>query len=187
MDQNIRAFVGIDFAEKVKDQIHELQQKLKGYARKGRWKGRDNFHLTLKFLAQISFAQKVQIDESLQSLCRKERPLNLELKGLGVFGGKEPYRVLWLGLAGDIQDLGALHKKVDQALAPLGFPPEKRPFNPHITLGQDIVLARGFEEIQAEVGGFEFTPIHAERIHLFKSEQVRFKRIYTTIADYPLG
>lgn len=187
VDQNIRAFVGIDFTEEVKDEIHELQQKLKGYASKGRWKGRDNFHLTLKFLAQISFAQKAQIDESLQSLSRKEKPFNLELKGLGVFGGKDSYRVLWLGLAGDMQDLRSLHKKVDQVLTPLGFPPERRPFSPHITLGQDIVFADRFEEIQAEVGGFEFTPTHVERIHLFKSEQVQFKRIYTKLADYSLG
>lgn len=186
-EQNIRAFVGIDFTGEVKDEIQEFQEKLMSYTRKGRWKGRDNFHLTLKFLDQISFAQKAEMDGALQSLCRRERPFKLEMKGLGVFGGQESYRVLWLGLAGDIQDLGSLHKKMDQVLVPLGFPSAKRPFSPHVTLGQDIVFARSFEEIQAEVGGLEFTPTHVKRIHLFKSEQVQFKRVYTAIADYALG
>ncbi|AFM00209.1 2'-5' RNA ligase [Desulfitobacterium dehalogenans ATCC 51507] len=183
----MRAFVGIDFTEEIKDEIYGFQQKLKGYAQRGRWKHRDNFHLTLKFLDEISPAQKTDIDEALLRLCQRESPFNLELKGLGVFTGKESIRVLWLGLAGDIQEMESLHQKVSQALVLLGFPPERRRFSPHITLGQDIVFEGGFEEINAKVEGFEFSPTHVERIHLFKSEQIQFKRIYTKISEYPLG
>lgn len=182
----MRAFVGIDFSQEVKDEIYELQQKLRGSAQKGRWKHRDNFHLTLKFLDDISALQRNQIDEALQRLCQGERPFTLNLKGVGVFTGKESIRVLWLGLAGEVQELESIHKKMDQALSPLGFAPERRRFSPHITLGQDILFEAGFEEIKAGIGNLEFSSTHVERIHLFKSEQVQHKRIYTVVSDYPL-
>lgn len=182
----MRTFVGIDFSIEVKDEIYEFQQKLRSYAQKGRWKHRDNFHLTLKFLDEITLSQKEKIDESLQGLCQKERPFSLGLKGLGVFTGKESIRVLWLGLTGDVQELVSHQKKIDQALTPLGFRPEKRRFSPHITLGQDILFEAGFEEINAGIAGLKFSQTQVEEIALFKSEQVQYKRIYTKISGYPL-
>lgn len=182
----MRTFVGIDFSQEVKDEIQELQRRLRGYAQKGRWKHPDNFHLTLRFLGEISTPQKNQIDESLQRLCQGESPFNLKLKGLGVFTDKESIRVLWLGLAGDVQELESLHKKIGQSLKPLGFTLERRRFNPHITLGQDILFETGFEEIKAGIGELELSSTHVERIHLFKSEQIQYKRIYTKVSDYPL-
>lgn len=182
----MRAFIGIDFSGEIKDEIYELQQKLRGYAQKGRWKHPDNFHLTLKFLDEITLSQKEMIDESLQRLCQKERPFSLGLKGLGVFTGKESLRVLWLGLTGELQELMSLQHKMDQALTPLGFKPEKRRYTPHITLGQDIVFEAGFEEIKAGIEGLEFGRTQVEEIALFKSEQVQNKRVYTHISGYPL-
>ena len=45
-------------------------------------------------------------------------------------------RVLWIGLDDPSQALGRLNERLMAALTPLGFPPEERPFHPHLTLAR---------------------------------------------------
>ncbi|MGI6704937.1 MAG: RNA 2',3'-cyclic phosphodiesterase [Clostridia bacterium] len=181
---DIRTFVGIDFDRELKEGIYELQQRLKQYAVKGRWKHIDNFHLTLKFLGEIHPFQKVQIDDAIRNVCIGRKPFQLEVSKIGMFNGRNSIRVLWLGLGGDIQELHTLQKEIDRALASIGFPPEQRRFRPHITIGQDIVFERDFDRIQDEIGKPDFNLVKVDRLFLFKSEQIRNKRVYTKVSEY---
>ncbi|NLY43051.1 MAG: RNA 2',3'-cyclic phosphodiesterase [Clostridiaceae bacterium] len=180
----MRTFIGIDFSRELKNKIYELQQELKKHAIKGRWKHIDNFHLTLKFLDEITLAQKAQIDEAMKKLCIDRSPFNLEINKLGIFNGKDSIRVLWLGVAGDIQQLQALQKEIDNALVPIGFEPEKRNYKPHVTIGQDIIFDCSFEQIRNMTEDIGFGTNRVNEIFLFKSEQVQYKRIYTKISRY---
>ena len=44
--------------------------------------------------------------------------------------------MLWAGIAGDLDSLGALQANVDGCLADLGFARERRAFNPHLTIAR---------------------------------------------------
>jgi 2'-5' RNA ligase len=44
--------------------------------------------------------------------------------------------VLWVGVEGDAPRLVELARRVEKALAPLGFPPERRPYSAHLTLAR---------------------------------------------------
>lgn len=182
----VRAFIGIDFGPAVKEQIYELQQRLRKDALKGRWKHADNFHLTLKFLDEISLTQQTQINEAMQKVCLGQKPFQLAVTSLGVFNGKEAIRVLWLGLTGDLAALKGLQRQIDQALVPLGFAPEKRQYSPHITIGQDVVFECGFDQIRETLGDVHLGTIGVDRFFLFKSEQIERKRIYSPISEYKL-
>jgi len=184
--KEIRTFVGIDFDRTLKEEIYELQQRFRHYAVKGRWKHIDNFHLTLKFLGEIHLFQKAQVDDAIRNICAGRKPFQLEISEVGIFNGKDSIRVLWLGLGGDLQELYALQKEIDGALASIGFPPEGRRFRPHITIGQDIVLKQGFDRVQEAIGKPDFKLIKVNRLFLFKSEQIRNKRIYTKVSEYDL-
>ena len=54
--------------------------------------------------------------------------------------GRESYAynltVIWLGLGGDVGRLIELARRVEERVAPLGYPTEKRPFFPHLTLAR---------------------------------------------------
>lgn len=183
-DDIIRAFIGIDFESELKNDILKLQQKLKKFAIKGRWKHIDNFHLTLKFLDEINASQIKQIDEAMKKMCTGIKPFNITLSGLGTFNGRNnEVRVLWLGLEGDIANLKTLQNSVDDIMAPIGFPPEKRSYTPHVTIGQDII----FEDNAGVVDDFKFDPIRVDNLILFKSEQVQNKRVYTKVSQYNFG
>lgn len=182
----MRAFIGVDFDKEQKNKINELQQRLRRYAVRGRWKHIDNFHLTLKFLDDISSSQQMQIDNVMKEICSTVKPFNLELKDIGVFKGRDSIRVLWMGLGGDIEELSTLHKRVDELLIPVGFIPEKRSYKPHITIGQDLVFDCDFQQIRDSIGKLDFSPVIVNSLHLFKSEQIANKRVYTKVSDYNL-
>jgi len=182
----IRAFIGIDFDDNCKKYIYELQQKLKESARTGRWKYIDNFHLTLKFLDNITPEQKKQIDNIMQNICLEQNPFTLEISKLGFFSGNDTIRVLWLGLSGDLRQLGHLASKISYSLSEIGFAPEKRKYTPHITIGQDILFKYPFEQVNNSIGPIRFGPIAVNRLTLFKSEQIQGHRVYTKISEYPL-
>lgn len=182
----MRAFIGIDLENKMKTEILSLQRILRNHASQGRWKHSDNFHLTLKFLDEISLEQKRQIDEAMKKLCAAVKPFTLSLSGLGIFPGRDAVRVLWLGLTGDVEELQALYEGINKQLMPLGFPTEKRGYSPHITLGQDIVFKAGFDEVKHRMGEVRFEAFKVKQLYLFKSEQVQNKRIYSKISEYVL-
>ena len=181
----IRAFIAVDFDDRLKKDIFRLQQEFRRLATKGRWKHIDNFHLTLKFLGEISGAQKLRVDAAMREICAARKPFRLETSIPGVFEGRDCVRVLWLGLAGDIGELRSLQGEIEKALAPIGFPPEKRGFSPHITIGQDIVFDGGFGKA-AEIAGKAAWHgiIGVDRLILFRSEQIGNRRIYTRVSEY---
>ena len=183
----IRAFIGIDFPDEIKNNILKLQQSLRRYALKGRWKYVDNFHLTLKFLDKINISQKEKLDEAMKTMVRSMEPFSLWISGLGIFESRNSIRVLWVGLSGEILKLKTLQKNIDSLLKPIGFQPEKRSYTPHITIGQDILLEQDFNEIKAKIGKPKFSPIIVENLYLFKSEQIQNKRVYTKVSEYTLS
>jgi 2'-5' RNA ligase len=65
-------------------------------------------------------------------------PFSLQTGELGMFPNYRRPRVVWLGVEGDVEVLAQLQVAVEQYIAPLGFPTEQRPFNPHLTLGRTI-------------------------------------------------
>ena len=182
--RKIRAFIGVEFDDDTKKAIAELQNQLKPYASQGRWKFVDNLHLTLNFLAEVSPEQQEKIDELLRNICLSHQPFQLSLTDPGIFAGQHSVRVLWLGLAGDTKALQALQREIEKALVPVGFSAEKRGFSPHITLGQDLVLKTGFDQVKAKVSPVLVRPFWVDRLFLFKSEQIQNRRIYTKVSEY---
>ncbi|MDQ2087569.1 RNA 2',3'-cyclic phosphodiesterase [Herbivorax sp. ANBcel31] len=183
---SIRAFIGIDFNQALKNELYSLQKRLKKYAQKGSWNYIDNFHITLKFLDEISVLKLSQIDDILKNICRNKEPFTLFFEDFGVFGSKNSIRVLWVGLSKGLKKLELLHKEIDNSLIPLGFPQEKRKFTPHITIGQDIVFKCDYSIIKEAIGSPNVGALEVNNLYLFKSEQIENKRIYTKVSEYKL-
>ncbi len=100
-----------------------------------RWVRPDAIHLTLKFLGETAADKVPAIEAALRQALAGLSPLRVELGPLGTFGGRRP-RVLWIGVAGDVDRLKDLQARVERALRSLGFPREERPYSPHLTLAR---------------------------------------------------
>jgi len=93
-------------------------------------------HLTLRFLGDVDPEIVPAITAQLADAARKSGRFTLTLGAVGAFPSLRQPRVLWVGLTGEIQRLRLLHSRVEGALSQVGFPPEKRPFGPHLTVGR---------------------------------------------------
>ncbi|HOA98016.1 MAG TPA: RNA 2',3'-cyclic phosphodiesterase [Acetivibrio saccincola] len=178
--------MGIDFNQAVKKELNTFQKRFEKYAQKGRWKHIDNFHITLKFLGEISVLKAEQIDNILKDLCRSKEPFNISFGDLGFFAGRNTIKALWFGISEGVEQLESLYKEIDKSLITLGFPKEKRKFVPHITIAQDVIFKCDFSIIKEAIGAPDIGKIPVDRLYLFKSEQIENKRVYTKISEYEL-
>lgn len=180
----MRSFIAIDFNPELKEKLADLQDKLKKHTIKGRWKHIDNFHLTLKFLGNVRSEDKKSIDGKLLEVCSLYKAFRLKFSEIGNFLGNGKIKVLWLGLEGDIARLMDLQKDIVTQMAVLGYKPEKRNYIPHITIGQDLILKEDYQNFKNENIINGLPEIIVNGITLFKSEQIKNKRVYTSIGFY---
>jgi len=182
----MRTFIGIDFDFKIKDRICSLQSIVRENSKKGRFKYIDNFHLTLKFLGEINIEEIPVINQLLEDSAHKVGPFQLKVNKLGFFGGESIIRTLWLGLDGDLESLINLYEEIEDGLGNFGYKKEKRPYTPHITIAQDLLLNIDFKQLERLIDLSAIPVIDVNEISLIKSEQIKGKRVYTPISTYRL-
>lgn len=136
----VRAFVAIMLPEDVRqycvDAMARLRQALGPAQRAVRWVDPDGIHVTLKFLGNVPTVQLPDLTERLAVALAGQPPFNLGVGPLGTFPHARAPRVALLQVRGDLNQLGDAKERVEAATEPLGFPREKRPYRPHLTLGR---------------------------------------------------
>lgn len=179
----MRLFVAIEFPDAVLNALMAVQQSIRANVERGRFKRRDNFHLTLKFLGEAPTEAVDRITEQLMLAAQGQREFNLRLGELGIFGGRPPIRVVWQGLSGDLDQLHNLQQAVEQACFRAGFAKDKRPYSPHITLAQDVIPYAGKSYLPGAPPDQQFT---VRDFALVLSEERDRKRIYTPLRHFSL-
>jgi 2'-5' RNA ligase len=101
-----------------------------------RWVDPANVHLTLQFLGAVPEDRVEAVRAAVAAAAAGGSPLRLEVAGAVAFPGPRRPRVIGAGVRGDLPGLAALVTALGRGLAPLGYPPEDRPFRPHLTLGR---------------------------------------------------
>jgi 2'-5' RNA ligase len=91
----------------------------------------EQWHITLAFLGEVSHPEGLY--DGLREAAARTPPFELHLAGSGAFRGA---RVVWTGVAGDVDGLGALASEVQHACRSAGVPLERRRFRPHLTVGK---------------------------------------------------
>jgi 2'-5' RNA ligase len=137
-EQAWRLFIAIELPEAVLKAVSRFQTDLKKVIppRAARWARPEGTHLTLKFLGDVPADRLPELSEALRRAAGGHHPLQLSVQGSGCFPNLDRPRVVWLGVAGELEALRSLQGGVEQQIAPLGFPPEERGFNPHLTLAR---------------------------------------------------
>ena len=185
MSDTIRTFIAIELPEKIIASISSIQESIRSYGFKVRWVRPQNIHLTLKFLGNVREAETEAIGRGLLASANGFAPLSMTAKGIGAFPGIKRPRVLWVGVGGQINELIQLQQSLDEKLAGIGFPREKRAFKGHLTMGRvkaKIDPKRLLEAIKA-FDGFESEPFVADKIILFKSDLQPTGAVYTKLME----
>lgn len=130
----MRAFIAIELPESVREALRRQQARFREVCPDARWTRPEGIHLTLKFLGDVSSQQETQLKDALGRMGPFEK-FTVRAQGFGFFPESKRPRVFWAGLDAP-PELARLAAQVEKALAPLGFPPENRPFKPHLTLAR---------------------------------------------------
>lgn len=132
----IRSFVAIELSADAKAFLASTIGQLKPDGPDVKWVRPEAIHLTLKFLGNVDRDLIPEIERSLRPVFQGQTSFELAVRSAGAFPSASAPRVVWAGLADPKDALPSLAAAVEDALEPLGFPKEKRPFKPHLTLGR---------------------------------------------------
>ncbi len=186
--EQIRAFIAIELSEELKASLARLQDLIKlGSESYVKWVDPQGMHLTLKFLGNISVDKVSAISEAIAEVARSVAPFRLELTEFGAFPNTKAPRVAWVGLGGDLESLLRLQRGIDQALIPLGFPPEAREFSPHLTLGRvrDQATPQERRKLGERVASLEVQgqpSLYVDRVSLMRSQLTSKGAIYSRLS-----
>ena len=185
----LRLFVACELPDEVLNALGQVQNDLqRAGAEQVRWVRPEGIHLTLKFLGDVDVPIAGDVTASLEAAIR---PFAFKVtpSALGGFGGRR-LRVVWVGLDGQVHELSDLAQTVEQALVPLGFPAERRPFAPHLTLARvrDRASAAERQSLSELIRSYRLPPLpefSLSRAALIQSLLGQGSARYRTISRFP--
>jgi 2'-5' RNA ligase len=184
----MRTFIAIEIPSEVKSALAALQDDLRRAGADVSWTRPENIHLTLRFLGEVDERRIVEVEKVCVASAAEFQPFTLRLNDTGVFPNARQPRVLWAGLAGEIEKAVEMRKRLDDGLALIGFEREEKYFRPHLTIGR-VKSNRKTGELLAladarQVPALSFV---VTEIVLMKSELHPAGARYTPIAKIPLS
>jgi RNA 2',3'-cyclic 3'-phosphodiesterase len=145
-----------------------------------RWVPVQNIHVTLAFLGRVDDGHVAAISAAIADAVQDHIDFTARLGELGAFPSIRRARVIWAGLDDPTRGLAGLAGSVADALEPLGFAREARPFQPHATIAR--LKQPAPVELTVAPTPLAF-PI--ERISLFESHLQRPAPMYEELATFP--
>lgn len=152
------------------------------------WVAPENFHITVKFLGGIDEARVSSVIDALRIAAAGRQAFDLEILALGAFPSPIRPRVLWAGVTEGRAPLGALAAAVDDALVPLGFARESRPFAAHVTLARIREPRRtpALAEALGAAASQRFGRVTIEHLALMRSDLSPRGARYFVLSNVPL-
>jgi 2'-5' RNA ligase len=177
----IRAFVAVALDDAAGREMAGIIDLLRRTGADVKWVVPENLHLTLKFLGEMPPDTVADVTSalarSLAGPAHAVAPFSFSLAGVGAFPSLSSPRVVWAGVGEGRQELTAVAARVEEVLAPLGFPPEGRPFSAHLTLGR-CRSKRNLDELRKAM----------DKLHDYEGPRVSVKRVvlYSSVL-HPTG
>ena len=166
----MRLFIAINFDEKLKSALTEVQNKMKLQGVRGNFTRPENLHLTLAFIGEYSDPDLVkEIVERIELA-----PFDVALDGMGSFGN-----LWWAGIK-QSDRLEVLARILRRRLAENDVPFDRKRFRPHVTLVRkpESVIPLSPNDYAEIISGASMT---VEHISLMRSERGKNGMIYTEI------
>ena len=183
----MRVFVAVDLAAGIRDALAALVSRLRERSIGDvRWVRAEGIHLTLRFLGEIDPGGLERLSRGLAS----GAPVSafpLRLGGVGMFPPRGAPRVLMVETE-ESPPLSRLAGWVESRAVEAGFPAERRPFHPHLTLGRFREGARRVSDDPSLVPpGWPPPAMTVDQYFVFRSHLEREGARYEKLAAYPLS
>jgi 2'-5' RNA ligase len=177
----IRAFVALDLPAPLRAGLAKTIAALSPTVPSIRWVDPAHTHLTLRFLGWTTRERLAALEPRLGALASATPSLLARVAGLGLFPPSGRARVLWVGITLPPEG-AALQAGCEAASVAAGFPPERRQYKPHLTLGRWRDPSP-----RPKLPAVDLGTVQLDRLVLFRSELRRSGAEYTPLTTFPLG
>src|SRR5687768_7199708 len=188
----ICAFVALELPRPMQtafaEEIERLEKDIPGVE----WIDPRKMHLTLRFLGWTTRDRVACLDPYLAAAAKACPPLDATVSGLGTFPPTATEaRVLWAGIT--IPRAGkTLQAACEAAAIECGFPPERREFQPHLTLGRfkQAARLRGLPKLNLGATRLENLVVYRSQPARGEAAMPGVRRAvtaYSKLATFPLG
>lgn len=177
----IRTFIAVDVNPETRAALARDLSFLKREAPRVKWSSVDNLHLTLKFLGDVKENDLDELFSALDEALTGFEPFVIAVGGIGVFPHWRTPRIVWAGCGDGADEATRLQRVIDRACADLGYEAERRPFQPHLTLGRVKLPADadGLREAVDSLGECAYGFIDADAVCVYMSELRRAGPVYS--------
>ena len=188
-----RLFIAIPLPEAVKTEVEKAQMELRRAVPDPcvRWTRRDQFHLTLKFLGQVTGERLDALEKALNGVCSRFPALHLRAGSLGFFPDHRLPRVIWVGVRDQRDELPVLQGAIETAVADFTQERPEARFNGHVTLGRVKGISRAQAELLAKpalaLADKSLGEWTANQVELIRSELGSGGARYTTLTAFQLA
>ncbi len=178
----MRLFVALDLPWSLREQLSGLTLGLSGV----RWVPPENYHITLRFIGEVPRHMAEEIDLALAGL--RGRGFELALSGVGTQEKGGRVTALWVGVERNAA-LDHLRGKVETALQRVGLEPERRRFQPHVTLARlgEVAGEPKLAHWVQRHNLFRSGPMKVAHFTLFSSQLGGDAAVYTPEMEYDLA
>ena len=185
----MRAFLAITLPADVSAALEDLQRQLAQSRADVKWVERDNLHVTLKFLDEITGEQRQLIEPLLSRVAAQTMPFTLSLSDVGAFPSMRAPRVIWVGIKEGKDIVVRLAQAIEREGEAMSLRREERPFASHVTLGRvrSPMHRDALAERLQQVSWQSPDPWRVEAVTLYQSVLGPSGPRYTALTEMPLG
>lgn len=192
MTEKKRVFIAVHFSDEVIENISRILSHVRqaiGEQTKIKWVPPDNIHLTLQFLGDVDVGLLPKLSGGLRGAFGDVQPFEISASEVGAFPSPARPRVIWVGIRSGADSLKVLQACVERVTDPLGFPPEKRDFSPHITVGRvkDFPRVADLSAALTQFNTVQAGKCRIETVHLMSSTLKPTGPVYSVLDSFPIG
>ena len=179
-----RIFIAVDLPGEVKKSLYEQYAQIKDTNLK--LVGRDNIHITLKFIGYTDEDQLVFIKKSLLEASKKIQCFYFKIsEHIASFPDSRRAKIVFLGIQKGSENFIELFKAVEEELAKNSIKKENWPYAPHVTFSRakkPFDISNLTKKIKIE----SLPDIFCNKISLFESVLKRNGPEYSILNEYYL-
>lgn len=186
----VRAFLAVPpdppWAESARALIARIRPALPDAS----WTRPESWHLTLKFLGEVSPAALSQFASAVGRCLERLAEGEIATEGAAIFPARGPARVLAVGLGerGGAGAVSRIARDAERTARELGLLPERRPLRPHVTLARlrRPWPAEAVARYRAEADGWAFPLWPVRWCVLYESRLEPEGAVHTPVARWEL-
>lgn len=185
----MRFFIALEIPEESKQELEDVQDKIKALVPNFKPSFPDKLHLTIAFAGEQPDDLKEKFIEVMSRAAEGISAFSVTPAYIDGFPHLHFANVLWMGIKGDIDKLYIIRHRIKDGLEDLRLSVDERRFVPHIALGKvsDFSLSgyqeREFEKIELQ----SYKPIVVNSIKLFESIPNQGFHNHNTLAEIKLS